>query len=136
MKAVIHIECTPAEARAFLGLPDVEPIQAAVLERLQERMVSEIDRFSPEALINQWLSVFPENVERMQDLFGQMFLGGTQRTGPDARHRPLSIGLRSSRDLILPAILECEPSGATPQVGASSAALRMALPGTAERPLA
>ena len=35
--------------RAFLGLPDVEPIQAAVMERLQERMVSEIDRFSPEA---------------------------------------------------------------------------------------
>ena len=36
----IEIECTPAEARSFLGLPDVEPIQAAVMERLQERVLS------------------------------------------------------------------------------------------------
>jgi Family of unknown function (DUF6489) len=43
MKTIINIEieCTPAEGRSFLGLPDVEPIQAAVMERLQERMLSE-----------------------------------------------------------------------------------------------
>jgi len=52
----IEIECTPAEARSFLGLPDVEPVQTAVMERLQERMLSEIDKFSPESLINQWVS--------------------------------------------------------------------------------
>jgi Family of unknown function (DUF6489) len=87
MRATINIECTPAEARAFLGLPDVQPIQAAVMERLQERMVSEIDRFSPEALVYQWLATFPQNVERMQDLFANMFLGGTgqDRTGTDLR---------------------------------------------------
>ena len=54
----------------------MEPIQAAVMERLQERMVSEIDRFSPEALVNQWLSVIPQNVERTQKLFADMLLGG------------------------------------------------------------
>ena len=87
MRATINIECTPAEARAFFGLPDVQPIQAAVMDRLQERMVSEIDRFSPEALVNQWLSAFPQNVERMQDMFANMFLGGTgqDRTGPNLR---------------------------------------------------
>ncbi len=52
MKATIAIECTPAEARAFFGLPDLQPIQAAVMERLQERMVSESDRFSLQALVN------------------------------------------------------------------------------------
>ena len=58
----IEIECTPAEARSFLGLPDVEPIQAAVMGQLQERMLSEMDRFSPESLLNQWVSAFPQNV--------------------------------------------------------------------------
>ena len=77
MKAVINIECTPAEARAFLGLPDVEPIQAAVMERLQEHIVSEIDRFSPEALMTQWLSAFPENGSR----------GGPRSRGARARAR-------------------------------------------------
>ena len=77
MKAIIHIECTPAEARTCFGLPDVQPMQAAMMEQLQERMMSEMDRFSPEALVNQWLATFPQQVERMQDLFAQMMLGGT-----------------------------------------------------------
>jgi hypothetical protein len=77
MKVTIDIDCTPAEARAFFGLPDVQPLQAAVMDRLQERMMSEIDRFSPEALVNQWLSVIPQNVERTQKLFADMFLGGS-----------------------------------------------------------
>ena len=34
VRATIHIECTPAEARLFLGLPDVQPIQAAALDQL------------------------------------------------------------------------------------------------------
>ena len=82
MRATINIECTPAEARAYFGLPDVQPIQAAVMDRLQERMVGEIDRFSPEALVNQWLSAFPQNVERMQDMFAQMFLRGAGQDKP------------------------------------------------------
>ena len=87
MRAIIHIECTPAEARLSLGLPDVQSIQAAVLDQLQEAMLSEIDRFSPEALVNQWLATFPQQVERMQDLFANMFLGGTGQdgTGTDLR---------------------------------------------------
>ena len=77
MKVTIDIDCTPAEARAFFGLPDVQPLQTAVMDRLQERMVSEIDRFSPEALVKQWLSVIPQNVERTQKLFADMLLGGS-----------------------------------------------------------
>jgi len=76
MRATINIECTPAEARAFFGLPDVQPMQAAMMDRLQERMVSEMDRFSPEALVNPWLATLPQQVERTQDLFAQMMLGG------------------------------------------------------------
>ena len=77
MKVTIDIECTPGEAQAFFGLPDVQPLQAAVMDRLQERMVSEIDRFSPEALVNQWLSALPQSLERTQKLFADMFVGGS-----------------------------------------------------------
>ncbi len=38
MKIKIEIECTPEEARAFLGLPDVAPMQAALLAEMQSRM--------------------------------------------------------------------------------------------------
>src|SRR3954468_11813363 len=73
MKVTIDIDCTPAEARHFLGLPDLEPIQNAVMGRMQEKMLSEIDRFSPEALMKQWLTVFPQQAERMQEMFAGMF---------------------------------------------------------------
>ena len=76
MKVTIDIDCTPAEARHFLGLPNIEPMQAAVIDRLQEKMLSEIDRFSPEALMKQWMSVLPENAERMQALFVNLFTRG------------------------------------------------------------
>jgi len=77
MKVTIEIEGTPVEARAFYGLPDVQPLQAAVMDRLQERMVSEIDRFSPEALVGQWLSALPQNLECTQRLFADIFVGGS-----------------------------------------------------------
>ena len=47
MRATIDVECTPAEARGC-RVADSEPMQAAVMERLQKRMLSEIDKFSPE----------------------------------------------------------------------------------------
>ena len=46
------------------------------MERLQERMLSEIDKFSPESLMTQWLSAFPQNAERMQEMFAKMFMAG------------------------------------------------------------
>lgn len=76
MKVTIDIDCTPAEARHFLGLPNLEPIQNAVMDRMQAKMLSEIDRFSPESLMRQWLTVFPQQAERMQELFANMFARG------------------------------------------------------------
>ena len=31
MKITVNVDCTPEEARSFLGLPDVQPLQAAVM---------------------------------------------------------------------------------------------------------
>ena len=32
MKINVEVDCTPLEAREFLGLPDVKPMQAAITE--------------------------------------------------------------------------------------------------------
>jgi hypothetical protein len=77
MKVTMEIDCTPAEARLFFGLPNVEPMQDAVMAKLEERMLTEIDRFSPEGIMKSWLSLFPQNAERLQDMFGAMFMGGS-----------------------------------------------------------
>jgi len=79
MKVNIEIECTPIEARQFFGLPDLEPLQAAVTERLQKEMLASMDQISPEAMMRTWLSFMPQGAEQMQKLFTEMFTQGLGR---------------------------------------------------------
>ena len=72
MKVNIEIDCTPLEARQFFGLPDVGPMQAAVMDRMQQQVMSNIDKVSPEALIQSWFSFDPKLADRMQDMFVTM----------------------------------------------------------------
>lgn len=69
MKITIDIDCTPDEARQFMGLPDVKPLQAAVLAKLEEKLVAGVDALSPEAMLKSWFSAMPQNAEQLQKLF-------------------------------------------------------------------
>ena len=55
MKVKFDIECTPQEARAFFGLPDVEPMQTALMKELEDRMRDNIRSLDPETMIKTWL---------------------------------------------------------------------------------
>jgi hypothetical protein len=78
MKVNLEIDCTPLEARQFFGLPDVQPMQVAVMEKLQNQMMDNIQKVSPEALMQSWLSFDPKIAERFTDMFTTMAgLGST-----------------------------------------------------------
>jgi len=83
MKVRVEIDCTPL-ARQSIGLPDVAPMQIAVMDELQQQMMANIDKLSPEALMQSWFTFDPKLAERFQDLFAAMMAGlaGT-RTGSD-----------------------------------------------------
>jgi hypothetical protein len=55
MKISIDIDCTPQEARRFLGLPDVEPLQQAMIAHMQEQMDDVLAGLSPDALMKLWM---------------------------------------------------------------------------------
>ena len=77
MNVNFEIDFTPLEARQFFGLPDIMPMQAAVMDKLQQQMVSNIDKISPESLIQSWFTFDPKIAERFQDMFVTMAgLGG------------------------------------------------------------
>jgi hypothetical protein len=79
MKVNIEIDCTPLEARQFMGLPDIGPMQVAVMDQLQQQMTSNIDKMNPEALLQSWFSFDPKLAERFQDMFVAMSgFGGTR----------------------------------------------------------
>lgn len=78
MKVTVEVDCTPLEARQFLGLPDVQPMQAAMMDKLQEKMSENIEKFSPETLMQNWFTFDPKIAERFQDMFVNMAgLGGS-----------------------------------------------------------
>lgn len=56
MKISVQAECTPEEARTFLGLPDVQPMQRAVLDDMQKRLLASMDEFSPSTLMHDWFA--------------------------------------------------------------------------------
>ena len=56
MKVQVEIDCTPAEARAFLGLPDVTPLNEAMVAEMQDRMKANVAAMQPEELMKTWTS--------------------------------------------------------------------------------
>jgi hypothetical protein len=81
MKVNVEIDCTPLEARQFFGLPDVQPVQTAVMEKLQHQMMANIEKVSPEALMQSWFTFDPKIAERFQDMFVTMAGLGGSRSG-------------------------------------------------------
>jgi hypothetical protein len=54
LKVKIEIDCTPREARVFLGLPDVEPLNDHLVAEMRRRMDENIARLQPEELMKSW----------------------------------------------------------------------------------
>jgi hypothetical protein len=46
MKVTVDVDCTPEEARRFLGLPDLTPVHQAYVERMQKAVT---DGVTPES---------------------------------------------------------------------------------------
>lgn len=74
MKMRVEIDCTPDEAREFLGLPDLKPLQVTVMAQVEKQMLEAASAFSsPDALLRTWLSLMPQGPEQLRDLFGRFF---------------------------------------------------------------
>lgn len=85
MKISIDIDCSPQEARAFFGLPNVEPMQDALVQRMHERLEKHLDELDPEALMRLWLPGGLKGLGEMQERFWGQFLSGmtTAASRPD-----------------------------------------------------
>jgi len=73
MKVNVEVECTPEEARRFLGLPDLRPMQDAVMAKVQQQMLDAVNVLSPETLLKTWLPMAPQTPEQMRDAMTAMF---------------------------------------------------------------
>ena len=56
MKVNVEIDCTPAEARAFLGLPDVAALNDHLVAEMKKRVDSNLAMAAPEELMKSWMA--------------------------------------------------------------------------------
>jgi hypothetical protein len=71
MKISMNIDCTPDEARSFLGLPDLKPMQENLIQEMQERLMAGMQAADPQELLKSW---FPATTgfDPMHAFFAQL----------------------------------------------------------------
>lgn len=80
MKATIEIDATPQEMRLLLGLPDVEPLQKEMMEKLRLKMLESLDKNDPVSIMKMILPM-PEQLKSMESLqtaFWQTLMKGME----------------------------------------------------------
>ena len=54
MKVTVDVDCTPEEARRFMGLPDLSPVHQAYVDRMQKAVSEAFTPDSVAELMKQW----------------------------------------------------------------------------------
>ncbi|NWG53967.1 MAG: hypothetical protein HXY28_09630 [Hydrogenophilaceae bacterium] len=57
MKFTVNVECSPEEARRFIGLPDVTPINELMVQEMGKRMEKNLALMAPETMMSSWMSI-------------------------------------------------------------------------------
>ena len=74
MKMTINVDCTPEEARRFLGFPDLGPVHEIYVERLKSAAT---DGLNPEMVANMLKNWGPFSENAMK-LFAGLFQQGSR----------------------------------------------------------
>jgi len=68
MKVHFEIECTPEEARAFFGLPDLAPVHEAYVEKMKSMMLEGLTPADYEKISRAWMPGIADGFEQWRQL--------------------------------------------------------------------
>ncbi len=81
MKAKLEVDCTPAEARAFLGLPDVSALNEHMVREMKSRMDANLALVAPEELMRNWMTFGGQASEQFMKLMTAAASGARAKGG-------------------------------------------------------
>ena len=73
MKVSIDIDCTPEEARRFFGLPDVTPVNDAIVAELARRASEMAANMDADKIMSQWMTAGMQGFGELQKAFFEQF---------------------------------------------------------------
>ena len=68
MKIRIEVDCTPEEARGFLGLPDVRALNEAMMTEVQTKIAQSMSMMDPELVMSKWMPASMQGMEALTKL--------------------------------------------------------------------
>jgi hypothetical protein len=77
MKIHMDMDLTPEEARTLFGLPDVKPMQKALMDDIEGRMKKSLMAMEPDALIKMWLPAGVQGLEQWQKFIWARMTGSS-----------------------------------------------------------
>lgn len=72
MKISCDIDCTPEEARRFLGLPDLSPVHEAYVARMTKAMGEGLTPDAVSEMMRSWAPMSDAGTQMWQTMFAQM----------------------------------------------------------------
>ncbi len=75
MNLKFDLECTPEEARAFLGLPDARPLNDHLVEEIKTRMTANMAMLAPDELMKSWIAFGGQATEQFRKLMSAAVQG-------------------------------------------------------------
>jgi hypothetical protein len=85
MTITVDVDCTPEELRTFLGLPDVQPMQAALMKEIEDQMRTNLNAMDPEAMVNTWLPASVQGWEQIQKMFWAQLNANLNQNNPGSK---------------------------------------------------
>ena len=56
MKMTIEVDCTPEEARRFMGLPDVSALNDHLVKEMKGRIDANMAMMAPDEIMKSWMA--------------------------------------------------------------------------------
>ena len=78
MKMTIEVDCTPEEARRFMGLPDVSALNEHLVNGMKERIDANMQLLDPQDFMKNWMTLGAG----AQDQFRKMMEAGFGAASP------------------------------------------------------
>ena len=79
MKITVDVDCTPEEARRFMGLPDLTPVHDAYIAQMLDAVKNGgVSRDALEGMMKSWMPMGEAGVKLWQQLFDNV-TGSTKR---------------------------------------------------------
>ena len=72
MKVNVTFECTPEEMRSVCGLPDVQPVQEAVMAELQGKLKTGLAAMEPAEFFRSMVNQYVGGMEQLQGFLGRI----------------------------------------------------------------